>query len=168
MRLNRSDGGLAARHQAPRGVLELPSPEEYAVIVAGIAQDTGKHGVLSADCAAMKRRGRPKLPERCSTVNMPARRARLEVFLDDPDVALDTNHLENPIMPLTIGRSNCLLAGGLRAGQRTAVVMSLVHSARINGHEPYAYLKNVLEWLPTYPASRVDELLPHRWVRTSV
>lgn len=46
---------------------------------------------------------------------------------------------------------------------RAAAVMSLVHSARINGHDPYAYLRDVLERLPTQPASRIDELLPHRW-----
>jgi hypothetical protein len=40
--------------------------------------------------------------------------------------------------------------------------MSLIHSARLNGH-PYAYLLDVLERLPTQPASRIDELLPHRW-----
>jgi transposase len=41
--------------------------------------------------------------------------------------------------------------------------MSLVRSARLDGHEPYAYLKDVLERLPTQPASRIQELLPHRW-----
>jgi hypothetical protein len=56
-----------------------------------------------------------------------------------------------------------LFAGSLRAGKRAAAVMSLVHSARINGLDPYAYLRDVLERLPTLPASRVDELLPHRW-----
>jgi hypothetical protein len=45
--------------------------------------------------------------------------------------------------------------------------MSLVHSARINGHEPYAHLKDVLQQLPTHPASRIDELLPHRWTPRS-
>ena len=49
------------------------------------------------------------------------------------------------------------------AGKRGAAVMSLVHSARLNGHDPYAYLKDVLERLPTQPASRIGELLPHRW-----
>ena len=39
--------------------------------------------------------------------------------------------------------------------------------ARANGHEPYAYLKDVLERLPTPPASRIDELLPHRWRQTT-
>lgn len=41
--------------------------------------------------------------------------------------------------------------------------MSMVHSARLNGHEPHAYLKDVLKRLPTQPASRIAELLPHRW-----
>ncbi|MFM2067817.1 MAG: hypothetical protein RLZZ584_2726 [Pseudomonadota bacterium] len=41
--------------------------------------------------------------------------------------------------------------------------MSLLHSARINGHDPYAYFKDMLERLPTHLASRIDELLPHRW-----
>jgi transposase len=41
--------------------------------------------------------------------------------------------------------------------------MSLLHSARLNGHEPHAYLRDVLERLPTQPASRAGELLPHRW-----
>ncbi len=41
--------------------------------------------------------------------------------------------------------------------------MSLLHSARINGLEPYAYIRDVLERLPLQPANRIDELLPHRW-----
>lgn len=41
--------------------------------------------------------------------------------------------------------------------------MSLVHSARLNGHDAYAYLRDILERLPTQPASSIDELLPHRW-----
>lgn len=43
--------------------------------------------------------------------------------------------------------------------------MSLLHSARINGHAPYAYVRDVLERLPTQPASRTEELLPHHWRR---
>jgi hypothetical protein len=60
-----------------------------------------------------------------------------------------------------------LFAGSLRAGKRAAAVMSLVHSARIDGLNPYVYLKDVLERLPTHPANRIDELLPHRWTDSS-
>jgi hypothetical protein len=49
------------------------------------------------------------------------------------------------------------------AGQRAAIVMSLVQSAKLNGHDPWAYLRDVLERLPSHPNSRIDELLPHRW-----
>jgi hypothetical protein len=56
-----------------------------------------------------------------------------------------------------------LFAGNLRAGKRAAAIMSLLHSACINGHDPYAYFKDVLDRLLTHPASRIDELLPLHW-----
>ena len=83
--------------------------------------------------------------------------------IDDGHLPADNNWVENQIRPIAIGRSNWLFAGSLRAGQRAAAVMSLLHSARLNGHDPYAYLKDVLNRLPTQPASRIQELLPHRW-----
>ena len=84
-------------------------------------------------------------------------------FIDDGELPIDNNWVENQIRPIAIGRNNWLFAGSLRAGKRAAAVMSLVHSARLNGHDPYAYLRDVLELLPTQPASRIAELLPHRW-----
>lgn len=84
-------------------------------------------------------------------------------FADDGDLPPDNNHIENRIRPIALGRSNWLFAGSLRGGQRAAAVMSLIQSAKLNGHDPYAYLKDVLDRLPTQPASRIEELLPHRW-----
>lgn len=84
-------------------------------------------------------------------------------YIDDGDLPIDNNWLENRIRPVALGRSNWLFAGSLRAGQRAAVIMSLIQSAKLNGHDPYRYLKDVLERLPTHPASRIDELLPHCW-----
>ncbi|MDH1254514.1 IS66 family transposase, partial [Comamonas thiooxydans] len=84
-------------------------------------------------------------------------------YLDDARLPADNNWVENQIRPIAIGRSNWLFAGSLRAGKRAAAVMSLLHSAKLNGHDPYAYLRNVLDRLPTQPASRIAELLPHRW-----
>jgi hypothetical protein len=60
-------------------------------------------------------------------------------------------------------RSNWLFAGSLRAGKRAAAIMSLLHSARINGHDTHAYIKDFLERLPTHPSGRIYEQLPHRW-----
>jgi transposase len=84
-------------------------------------------------------------------------------FLDDGTVPMDNNWVENRIRPIALGRSNWLFAGSLRAGKRAAAVMSLIQSARLNGHDAYRYLRDVLERLPTQPASRIGELLPHRW-----
>lgn len=84
-------------------------------------------------------------------------------FVEDGSLPPDNNHIENRIRPIALGRSNWLFAGSLRGGQRAAAVMSLIQSAKLNGHNPYAYLKDVLERLPMQPASRIEELLPHRW-----
>ncbi|MET3395811.1 hypothetical protein ABIC33_006488 [Variovorax sp. 1140] len=110
---------------------------------------------------------RQKVPERSATaraIDYSLKRWQaLTRYIDDGDLPADNNRVENQIRPIALGRSNWLFAGSLRAGQRAAAVMSLVHSARLNGHEPHAYLKDILERLPTQPASRVEELLPHRW-----
>jgi transposase len=89
--------------------------------------------------------------------------AALIRFLDDGDVPIDNNWNENRTRPIAVGRSNWLFAGSLRAGKRAAAIMSLIQSAKLNGHEPYAYLKDILTQLPTQPASRIEELLPHHW-----
>ena len=84
-------------------------------------------------------------------------------YLDDPQVPIDNNWVENQIRPIALGRKNWMFTGSLRAGKRAAAIMSLIHSARLNGHDPYAYMKDVLDKLPLQPFSRIAELLPHRW-----
>ena len=87
----------------------------------------------------------------------------LSRYLDDGAVPIDNNWAENQIRPWALGRKNWLFAGSLRSGKRAAAIMSLIQSARLNGHDPYAYLKDVLTRLPTQRASEITELLPHRW-----
>ena len=89
--------------------------------------------------------------------------AALSHYVNHAQVPIDNNWVENRIRPIAIGRNNWLFAGSLRAGQRAAAVMSLIQSAKLNGIEHLAYLKDVLNRLPTQPASKVAELLPHRW-----
>ena len=88
-------------------------------------------------------------------------------FADDGQLPVDNNWIENQIRPIAIGRDNWLFAGSLRAGQRAAAVMSLIQSARMNGHDPYAYLRDVMARLPMQRASRIQDLLPHRWQSTT-
>jgi transposase len=87
----------------------------------------------------------------------------LTQFLSNGQLPIDNNWIENQIRPIAIGRNNWLFAGSLRAGQRAAAVMSLIQSAKLNGHDPYAYIKDVLTRLPTQKNSQIEELLPHRW-----
>ena len=84
-------------------------------------------------------------------------------YLLDGEVPIDNNYVENRIRPWALGRRNWLFIGSQLAGERAAVVMSLLQSAKLNGHEPWAYLKDVLIRLPTQLNSRIEELLPHKW-----
>ena len=110
---------------------------------------------------------RQKVPEGSATakaLDYSLRRwVALTRFCNDGQLRIENNWIENQIRPIALGRSNWLFAGSLRAGQRAAAVMSLIQSARMNGHDPYAYLKDVLTRLPTHKASQIEELLPHRW-----
>lgn len=87
----------------------------------------------------------------------------LDRFIGDGAVSVDNNHIENLIRPWALGRKSWLFAGSELAGKRAAMVMSLVQSAKLHGHDPWIYLKDVLERLLAHPNNRIGELLPHRW-----
>jgi transposase len=89
--------------------------------------------------------------------------AALTQYLGDGAVPIDNNHLERQIKPWAMGRNAWMFVGSELAGQRAAAVMNLVQSARMCGHEPLAYLRDVLQRLPRQLNSRIEELLPHRW-----
>ena len=83
--------------------------------------------------------------------------------LADGAVPIDNNHLEQQIKPWKLGAKNWLFVGSELAGERAAVAMSLVQSPKLNKVEPWSYLRDVLARIHSHPASRIDELLPHRW-----
>jgi transposase len=87
----------------------------------------------------------------------------LTLHLDDGAVAIDNNLIERQIKPWKLGAKNWLFVGSELAGQRAAVVMSLVQSAKLNGLDPWVYLRDVLTRIHSHPSHRLDELLPHRW-----
>ncbi|MEY9335354.1 hypothetical protein ABH911_005665 [Pseudomonas protegens] len=93
--------------------------------------------------------------------------AALSRYLDDGAVPIDNNWAENQIRPWALGRKNWHFAGSLRSGKRAAAIMSLIQSARLNGHDPYAYLKDVLTRLPTQRASEITELMPQNWQQST-
>ena len=84
-------------------------------------------------------------------------------YLDDANVPIDNNAVENSIRPLAVGRKNWLFVGSQQAGERAAVMLSLIESAKLNGRDPWAYLKDVFERLPTLKNRDLEQLLPHNW-----
>jgi transposase len=83
-------------------------------------------------------------------------------YADTGHLPIDNNAAENVIRPIALGRKNWLHYGSERAGHRAAAIQSLLITAKINGLNPAAWLADVLEKLPTWPNSRIDELLPLR------
>jgi transposase len=82
---------------------------------------------------------------------------------DDGRLALDNNAAERALRGVAIGRKNWLFAGSDRGGERAAAMYSLIETAKLNGLDPQAYLRDVLARLPDHPAKRVAELLPWNW-----
>jgi transposase len=91
------------------------------------------------------------------------RRASYERYLDDGRYPIDNNPVENAVRPIALGRKNWLFAGSERAGQRAAVIMSLVATAKANQVEPFAYLKDVLTRLPTLKDKDIATLLAQHY-----
>ena len=86
------------------------------------------------------------------------------VFLDDGRVEMDTNSVERTFRPQKLTAKNSLFAGSDSGGISWAIVASLIETAKLNGVEPYAYLKDVLERMVSgHPINRIDELLPWNW-----
>jgi transposase/uncharacterized small protein (DUF1192 family) len=84
-------------------------------------------------------------------------------YADDGAFPIDNNPIENAIRPIALGRKNWLFAGSETAGKRAAAIMSLLATAKANGHEPHAWLTDVLTRLPTTLDRDIDTLLPHSW-----
>ncbi len=72
----------------------------------------------------------------------------------------DNNRLERAIRPIALGRASWMFAGSPRGGRAAATMYSLLGTCRLNGIEPYGWLKDTLERLPAHPISQVQELLP--------
>jgi transposase len=83
-------------------------------------------------------------------------------FVNDGRVEIDNNAAERAIRALVLGRRNYLFAGSDAGGESAARLYSLIGTARLNGIDPYRYLRHVLERIATHPINRIEELLPWR------
>ena len=91
------------------------------------------------------------------------RKAALEVFLADPAVPIDTNHLERGLRPIPMGKKNWLFCWTEVGAEHVGIIQSLISTCRLHGVDPYTYLVDVLQRVGIHPAKRVAELTPRRW-----
>jgi hypothetical protein len=76
---------------------------------------------------------------------------------------IDNNISERTLKLIGIGRNNWLFFGSDQGGQTAAVLFSFTATCKHLGIDTFAYLRDVLERLPTHPRDRLAQLLPHRW-----
>ncbi len=91
------------------------------------------------------------------------RRAGLQVFLTDPDVPIDTNHLERALRPIPLGRKNWNFCWTELGAKHVGIVQSLIVTCRLHKIDVYTYLVDVLQRVGQHPAARVAELTPRLW-----
>jgi transposase len=81
-------------------------------------------------------------------------------YCDDGRLEVDNNAAERALRAVTLGRKNYLFAGSDAGGERAAVTYSLIGTAKLNGLDPEAYLREVLTRIADHPINRIEELLP--------
>lgn len=91
------------------------------------------------------------------------RRPGLEVFLTDPDVPIDTNHIERALRVIPMGRKSWLFCWTELGAKHVGIIQSLIVTCRLHGVDPYTYLVDVLQRVSLHPASRVADLTPRLW-----
>jgi transposase len=89
----------------------------------------------------------------------------LGVYLDDGRLEIDQNLVENSIRPTAVGKRNWLFIGAAEAGQRSAILYTIVESCRRRGLDPYAYLRHVLTRLPHATNWQIADLTPEAWAK---
>jgi transposase len=86
---------------------------------------------------------------------------KLKHYTENGMLNIDNNPVENSIRPVAIGRKNYLFAGSHEAARRSGMLYSLLGTCKMHNIEPYGWLKNTLEKIPTHPINKIKELLPH-------
>lgn len=94
---------------------------------------------------------------------MLSREASLTVFLENPDVQPDTNHLERALRPIPLGRKNWLFCWTELGAEHLGLIQSLISTCKLHDINPYTYLVDVLQRISQHPAREVADLTPRLW-----
>lgn len=93
---------------------------------------------------------------------------KLMCYTSNGMLAIDNNPVENSLRPVALGRKNYLFCGSHEAAQRTAMIYSLLGSCKMQGVNPYLWLKDILTRISMHPINKIKELLPHHWKQLQV
>ena len=93
---------------------------------------------------------------------------RLCLYTTNGMLCIDNNPVENSIRPVAIGRKNYLFCGSHEAAKRTAMLYSLLGTCKLHGVNPFTWLKDILERLPSHHIKNIKDLLPHAWAQSSM
>jgi transposase len=92
----------------------------------------------------------------------------LGVFLKDGRIEIDNNLVENAIRPTALGKKNWLFIGDADAGQRSAIVYTVIENCRRRGLDPFSYLRDVLTRLPNMTNRQIPEVTPQAWAKAQL
>jgi transposase len=88
-------------------------------------------------------------------------------FIEDGRLGMSNNAAERAIRPIAVGRHNWTFAGLDTGGERSALMHTLIETAKLNGLDPEAYLRNVIDRIADHPAKRINDLLPWNLVNVN-
>lgn len=89
----------------------------------------------------------------------------LVLYLDDGRLEIDTNLVENAIRPTAVGKKNWLFIGEANAGDRSAIIYTVIESCRRRGIDPYEYLRDIFTRLPCATNQQIAQLTPEGWAK---
>lgn len=144
----RSQNLSAARKLDYRLLHAKPIAEQF---FAWVNQQFEQHGLL------------PSNPLTKALAYAHERRCGLEVYLTDPDVPIDTNHLERALRTIPMGRKNWLFSWTELGAKHVGIIQSLIVTCRLHHIDPYDYLVDVLQRVAQHPANQAHELTPRLW-----
>ena len=110
----------------------------------------------------------PKSPVGMAMAYSIKRWDKLTRYTSNGMLSIDNNPVENSLRPVALGRKNYMFAGSHEAAQRTAIIYSLVGSCKMQGVNPYLWLKDVLTRISMHAINKIKELLPHHWKQLQV
>jgi transposase len=116
-------------------------------------------------CLQAKKRFLPQSPMGTALDYALAQMPGLEVYLKDGRIEIDNNLVENAIRPTALGKKNWLFIGEADAGERSAILYTIIESCRRRRLDPYGYLKDVLSRLPHMTNRQIPEVTPAAWMK---